>query len=136
MEQINDNTLNDFNDVLNKELTDGKFKTFEKSSNHLIFITLRYILSIAYLKEGFHMSTTIQKWGNSQGIRIPKNVLRRMSWDTNQEIEIIPDIENGKLILTKVDHQNHYLEKLFEDFEGNYQTEEFDWGEPQGDEVW
>jgi antitoxin MazE len=82
------------------------------------------------------MSTTIQKWGNSQGVRIPKNILNMMSWDTNQEIELIPDPENGQLVLAKVDNRNSYLEKLFEDFDGVYQTEEFDWGEPQGDEVW
>ncbi len=82
------------------------------------------------------MSTTIQKWGNSQGVRIPKDILRQMSWETDQEIELITDVENGKLILAKVNNKNNYLEKLFEDFDGIYQTEELDWGDAQGDELW
>lgn len=82
------------------------------------------------------MSTTIQKWGNSQGVRIPKDILRQMSWETDQEIELIADVENGKLILAKVNNKNNYLEKLFEDFDGIYQTEELDWGDAQGDELW
>lgn len=82
------------------------------------------------------MSTTIKKWGNSQGVRIPKDILRQMSWETDQEVELIPDVENGKLILAKTDNRNSYLDKLFEDFDGVYQTEELDWGDAQGDEVW
>ena len=33
------------------------------------------------------MTTTIQKWGNSQGIRIPKILLDTVKWNENEELE-------------------------------------------------
>lgn len=34
------------------------------------------------------MSTTIQKWGNSQGIRIPKSILDILHWKEDEEVEL------------------------------------------------
>ena len=45
------------------------------------------------------MTTTIQKWGNSQGIRIPKALLDSVEWSENEQIIIV--IDKGKLILEK-----------------------------------
>lgn len=106
------------------------FKTRRMTS-----IRSMYILGIVN-KGGDHVSTTIQNWGNSQGVRIPKKILQQLSWSTEEEIELIPDLEGGRLILSKVDSKNNYLEKLFEDYDGVYQTEEFDWGNAHGEETW
>ena len=32
------------------------------------------------------MKTTIQKWGNSQGVRIPKAILDTVEWKENEKI--------------------------------------------------
>ena len=34
------------------------------------------------------MTTTIQKWGNSQGIRIPTSILDSVGWTKNEQIII------------------------------------------------
>ena len=39
------------------------------------------------------MTTTIQKWGNSQGIRIPKILLDTVEWGENEQIIIL--VDNG-----------------------------------------
>ena len=43
------------------------------------------------------MTTTIQKWGNSQGIRIPKSILDTINWTENEEIIIL--IKDEKIVI-------------------------------------
>ena len=50
------------------------------------------------------MTTTIQKWGNSQGVRIPKIVLDTVKWSENEEIVII--VKNDKIIMEKAKEQS------------------------------
>lgn len=79
------------------------------------------------------MTTTIQKWGNSQGIRIPKMLLDAMHWSENEEIMI--QAEEGRLVLTKA-QEHKSIQELFEDFQGSYEPCEIDWGAPAGEEIW
>lgn len=82
------------------------------------------------------MTTSIQKWGNSQGIRIPKHLLDAVKLTTNDEIVI--RAENNTLIIEKaVPVQAHKtIKELFADYNGEYTSEEIDWGEQAGKEVW
>ena len=79
------------------------------------------------------MLSTIQKWGNSQGIRIPKVILDSVQWKENEEVALTA--ENGKIIIEKAKKRKTIVE-LFEGYKGDYQPEEIDWGSPRGDEVW
>lgn len=79
------------------------------------------------------MTTTIQKWGNSQGIRIPKYLIDAVRWSENEEIELIA--EKDRIIIEKAAPRKNIME-LFADFEGEYHPEEIEWGDPMGDEVW
>ena len=36
----------------------------------------------------FIMTTTIQKWGNSQGIRLPKHILEALNWHEGEKLDI------------------------------------------------
>lgn len=80
------------------------------------------------------MTTTIQKWGNSQGVRIPKILLDEVKWTENEEIIIL--VENGKLIMEKVEGNRKNIKELFENYKDEYKPEKVEWGEPQGDEIW
>lgn len=81
------------------------------------------------------MTTTIQKWGNSQGIRIPKMLLDSVNWSENEQIEI--KVDNGKLIIEKTkDRKRKNIKELFKNYKGNYEPEKIDWGEPKGEEIW
>ena len=43
------------------------------------------------------MTTTIQKWGNSQGIRIPKFILEALHWSGSEQLAMTT--ENDKIII-------------------------------------
>ena len=81
------------------------------------------------------MTTTIQKWGNSQGVRIPKILLDSINWSENEEVSI--NIEEDKLVIEKAKTQNRKnIKELFESYKGDYEPIEIDWGEPKGEEIW
>lgn len=79
------------------------------------------------------MTVAIRKWGNSQGIRIPKDLLDTLKWEENEQITIV--VEGGKLIMEKEKHRKN-IKELFEEFDGEYEQVEMDWGETVGDEIW
>ena len=81
------------------------------------------------------MTTTIQKWGNSQGVRIPKILLDSVNWSENEKIVII--VNNGKLVIEKANkNKKKTIKELFENYNSDYEPTEIDWGEPKGEEIW
>lgn len=80
------------------------------------------------------MTTSIQKWGNSQGVRIPKMLLDAVKWSENEKVTIT--VYDGKLIIEKAKKEKESIMELFENYEGEYTPEEVDWGKPEGKEVW
>ena len=81
------------------------------------------------------MTTKIQKWGNSQGIRIPKTLLDSVNWNENEQIVII--VDNGKLVLEKAkEDKRKNIKELFKGYKEDYKPKEINWGEPQGEEIW
>ena len=76
----------------------------------------------------------VQKWGNSQGIRLPKKILKDLGIDINDKIEI--RLNDGEIILRKVKKYID-LDDLFKDYKGDYREDfaEFEFfGEAQGRE--
>ena len=85
------------------------------------------------------LTTSISKWGNGQGIRIPKNILEFLKWTESEKVEIIA--ENDGIKIKKIKRNYKYIQKkhikeLFEDFNEIYKKENIDWGEPVGKEIW
>lgn len=81
------------------------------------------------------MQVTIQKWGNSQGIRIPKAFLEALGMSENDVVEL--DRVNDNIVIKKVKQENVLtLDDIFKGYDGKNETEEFDWGSPIGKEVW
>lgn len=79
------------------------------------------------------MYTTIQKWGNSQGIRLPKPILEIVNLKENDTVEI--KFEDGKLIISPVKKQHKTLEERIAEYEGDYRPHEWDTGPSVGKEV-
>ena len=76
----------------------------------------------------------VQKWGNSQGIRLPKKILKDLGIDVNDKIEI--SLNDGEIILRKVKKYID-LDDLFKNYKGDYREDfaEFEFfGEAQGRE--
>ncbi|MCR4685967.1 MAG: AbrB/MazE/SpoVT family DNA-binding domain-containing protein [Lachnospiraceae bacterium] len=80
------------------------------------------------------MQTQVKKWGNSQGIRIPKEILQEASIGENDILDI--EVLNGKIILTK-QFRHKTLEERVAAYGGKLNLDgEFDWGDPVGREKW
>jgi antitoxin MazE len=87
------------------------------------------------------MQATIVKWGNSQGIRIPKVFLKNLQITENDIVEI--KLEDEKIIIEKSNTKKHKTtkERLI-DFYGvdfgkkHIHQEEVNWGKPAGKEIW
>lgn len=81
------------------------------------------------------MTAKIQKWGNSQAVRIPRVILEMALLQPNDDVELT--VENNKIILQKVTEKKHItLEERLKDFDGEYTFTEADWGKPVGNEIW
>lgn len=79
------------------------------------------------------MTTNIQKWGNSQGVRIPKIILELLEWKDNEELSI--STECDKIIIQKA-KSPLTLSDVFKDYNEDYKPETINWGKPVGGEVW
>ena len=62
------------------------------------------------------MSVTLQRWGNSQGIRIPKSILNELGLKENDNFEITTS--NNSIILTKSKKRHRTLQERVEAFYG------------------
>ena len=82
------------------------------------------------------MLAKIQKWGNSQGLRLTKNLLEDAQLDVGDEVDI--SVKNGVMIVkpAKRIRGRHNLKDLVARIPQNYETGEVDWGEPAGKEIW
>ena len=82
------------------------------------------------------MLAKIQKWGNSQGLRLAKNLLADAQLNIGDEVDI--SVKDGIMIVApaKRIRGRHKLEDLVARIPENYQTREVDWGEPIGKEAW
>ena len=82
------------------------------------------------------MLTTIQKWGNSQGLRLAKNLLADAHLGVGDEVDI--SVKDGAIIITPANRKRgrHRLEDLVARIPEDYQTGEVDWGKPIGKEAW
>ncbi len=81
------------------------------------------------------MQAIIQKWGNSQGIRIPKAFLDAMGMSENDTVEL-QRVDDGIIIKKLQTKKSLTLSDIFQGYDENEQQEEYDWGKPTGREVW
>jgi antitoxin MazE len=79
------------------------------------------------------MKTTIQKWGNSLAIRIPKNITKETKVSEGSNINIIT--ENGKIILNPTTKEYSLKELLMKITNENIHLEVSS-GNYVGGEIW
>ncbi len=82
------------------------------------------------------MTTTVQKWGNSQGLRIPKHLMREARLAVGDEVDVV--LQDGALLVRprKQVRGRYDLRALVARIPKGYRPMEVDWGKPQGREVW
>ena len=79
------------------------------------------------------MESRLQKWGNSDGIRIPSSFLKALNLKTNDIVNIVQ--EEDKIIISVPKKKKISLKERFEKFNDTYEND-FSWDEPVGKEIW
>ena len=88
------------------------------------------------------MYTTVSRWGNSQGIRLPKSLLEALGLQENDRVEL--SCQEDVITIRKASAPTHRT--LAERLTAFYQqpldkiepihTDEVDWGKREGHEIW
>ena len=97
------------------------------------------------------LKTTLSKWGNSQGLRVPKEVCELLGIGPGAQASMSVDVANSTLTLRFERPQRSFqrtrnvsIEELFEGYDGPYEppsdwptvASEVDWGNSVGKELW
>ncbi len=80
------------------------------------------------------MVTKVQKWGNSQGLRLAKHVLENARIAIGDDVEII--VGEEQITIKKVVKPKYNLAKMVAQMPRDYQTKEESFGKPVGREEW
>ena len=82
------------------------------------------------------MITTIQKWGNSQGLRLSKTLLADAAINVGDSVDVT--VQDGALIITPVRRVRggQSLHRLVRQIPRGYEVEVIDAGPPRGKEIW
>jgi len=81
------------------------------------------------------MITTIQKWGNSSAVRLPKAVMQALRLQIDDKVEIVP--QGNSILITPAKPKRLTLEEIFAGWDGEH-ADVYDWGEldaPVGREI-
>ena len=78
------------------------------------------------------MQTTIQKWGNSLAVRLPKEVANKLAFKEGSKVEINESSEG--MLIQQIRHRPT-LKELIESIDPANVHGEVDWGEDVGKEI-
>ena len=78
------------------------------------------------------MQTHIARWGNSLALRLPRNVVADVQLHEGTKVELRVE---GKSLIVRPARPKYRLSDLLTAQQPT-RSEEFDWGQAQGEEVW
>jgi len=84
------------------------------------------------------MQTTVRKWGNSLGVRVPSALADGANLSEGTPVEVILDQQEQTIMIRRLNRPKKYtLEELLAKMPQHGDLHgETDWGEPLGDEPW
>jgi len=82
------------------------------------------------------MVTKVQSWGNSQGLRLSRQVLEEAQISVGDEVDL--SVHDGVIVIapSRRVRGRCNLKELVAQIPRDHKPHEVDWGEPVGDEVW
>ena len=82
------------------------------------------------------MVTKVKKWGNSQGLRLSKQLLEDAQLCVGEAVDVT--VRGGLIVIAPVRRVRgkYRLSELVARIPRHYRSEETDWGRPVGKEVW
>ena len=78
------------------------------------------------------MKSKLQKWGNSQGVRIPNSFLKQLGLKENDNIDI--STSEDCIIIRKDNYKS--FDEIVDGYNGDYVCEEFEPYDVRGNELW
>lgn len=82
------------------------------------------------------MLTKVQKWGNSQGLRVTKALLDEARINVGDAVNV--SVRKGRIVVEPVTRVRgrYNLKTLISRMPKGYRAKELNWGLPVGKEVW
>ena len=80
------------------------------------------------------METTIQKWGNSQGLRIALPFLKQANIALGDTVSVT--VQDDSIIVRKRKGKKFDLVEMVKEIPADYKPSELSWGKPVGKEMW
>ncbi|OHA03361.1 MAG: hypothetical protein A3J58_01320 [Candidatus Sungbacteria bacterium RIFCSPHIGHO2_02_FULL_52_23] len=80
------------------------------------------------------METTIQKWGNSLAVRLPKSVTQKLALRPGSRVRVYE--ERKEVIIAPTREVKKSLKELLAMITPENLHAETNWGKPRGREVW
>ena len=80
------------------------------------------------------MDTTIQKWGNSFAVRLPKAITKKLRVGAGTKVRV--GIERRRIIIQQIPKKEETLEDLVARITPENRHKKIDWGGPVGKEIW
>jgi antitoxin MazE len=80
------------------------------------------------------MAARVQRWGNSQGLRLAKHVLERARISVGDDVEVIAGEE--EILIKKVSRAKFNLAEMVSRMPRRYRAKEESFGKPVGKEEW
>ena len=80
------------------------------------------------------MKTTVQQWGNSLALRIPRAFAQQTSVRRGTSISLT--VKNGRMVIEPLKRRKYSLKQLVSKITPQNRHPETDWGRPMGKEVW
>ncbi len=78
------------------------------------------------------MFARIAKWGNSLGVRVPKDIASRLGLTEGTQVDI--SAEDGRIVITAT-RPRYKLEDLLVGMTPEAMSDAFDWGPDKGREI-
>jgi antitoxin MazE len=82
---------------------------------------------------GVTMKTTVQKWGNSLAVRIPRPFAEEVHLEENSTVDLT--VRGGKLVIVPAEPELT-LDALVDQITDENRHEEVETGKPVGNEIW
>ena len=79
------------------------------------------------------MVTTVQRWGNSLAVRIPKPFAAEAQLSENSDVDI--SVEHGRIVITRA-KRDWNLARLLKQISPSNLHREVEWGDSRGKEIW
>ena len=115
------------------KITSIEFYVCDKTIIIDSFFKVVYTMYIQNVRR-FCMQAQVKEWGNSQGIRLSKEILKSAGIEVNEVLDVT--VSNGVITLVKP-FRHKTLEERAKEFDGKLMLDgEYDWGESVGREVW